>query len=82
MSISAKRNKSIPKEINGISLQNMLLKMTTVLKRNGSQELKQAVEDNYLTVIEVFANGNKPDDWKRNLETLDNSLEDKIHIHA
>ncbi|MEM9544882.1 MAG: hypothetical protein AAGA77_02865 [Bacteroidota bacterium] len=82
MSISAKRNKPVPQEINGISLQNLLLKMTAVLKRNGSPELKQAVENNYLTVIEVFASGSKLEEWKRNLDELDNKLIDKTQIHA
>ncbi len=82
MSIGAKRNKDIPNEINGISLQNLMLKMTAVLQRNGSAELQKSIADNYLTVFEVFSNGSNIEDWKDNLKKVDNKLTDKTQVHA
>jgi hypothetical protein len=35
----------IPPEINGYSLQNLLIKMADVLERNGSRKLAKAVDD-------------------------------------
>jgi len=82
LSISAKRAKTIPENINGISLQNLLLKMAAVLKRHGSPELHLAVNAHYLTVMEIFSNGSKPEDWKKNLENLDARLLDQTPTHA
>lgn len=46
----------IPREINGYSFHNLLIKMSDVLERNGSRQLAQAVED-YALVAFNFAEG-------------------------
>ncbi|MDB4584181.1 S1 family peptidase [Draconibacterium sp.] len=57
-------NKPIPEQIKGITLQNLLLKMTTVLQRNGSPELVRAVSDNYMQIMDVLSSGRSPEEWK------------------
>jgi len=57
-------NKPIPEQIKGITLQSLLLKMTTVLQRNGSPELARAVSDNYIQIMDVLSSGRTPDEWK------------------
>lgn len=67
-----RQGKPIPEQIKGISLQNLLLKMTAVLQRNGSPALQQAVSDNYLQVMHVLASGRSPAEWKAYLATFNN----------
>lgn len=42
---SSSPNHAIPPDINGYSLQNLLIKMSDVLERNGSRRLAEAVEN-------------------------------------
>ncbi|MDQ3019716.1 MAG: hypothetical protein M3R36_03980 [Bacteroidota bacterium] len=42
----------IPQQINGISLQELLIKTSSVLKENGSFVLKQAIENHALGIIQ------------------------------
>jgi hypothetical protein len=65
-----RENKPIPDKIKGISLQNLLLKMTAVLQRNGSVELSKTVSENYLNIVQVLSHGKSPKDWKENLADL------------
>ncbi len=64
-------NKPVPELINGVTMQNLILKMTAVLQRNGSPELVNAVTDNYLQIMDMLSSGNSPDDWKRYLSQND-----------
>ena len=66
-----RENKPVPDQIKGVTLQNLLLKMTAVLQRNGSPELARAVTENYLLVMNVLSSGRTPEDWKTHLATLD-----------
>ncbi len=66
-----RRGTPIPEQINGISLQNLILKMTAVLQRNGSDGLVDAVKANYLKILNVVASGNSIEDWKNNLADLE-----------
>lgn len=45
-------NYSIPPSVKGIFLQELLIKMATVLKENGQLSLKKAIETHALTLIE------------------------------
>ena len=42
---------NLPKELNGYSFQNLLLKMSDVLERNGSYQLAQSIEEYSLSVF-------------------------------
>jgi hypothetical protein len=64
-------NKPLPDQIKGVTLQNLLLKMTAVLQRNASPELARAVSDNYLLVMNVLSSGRSPEDWKAHLASLE-----------
>jgi hypothetical protein len=59
---------TIPREINGYSFHNLLIKMSEVLERNGSRQLARAVED-YTLVAFNFAEA------YTGLGSLDNLLE-------
>jgi hypothetical protein len=67
------RNKPIDEVIKGVRLQNLLLKMTTVLQRNGSSALVQAVNENYVSVMQVLTAGRMPEQWKERLAKMENS---------
>ena len=58
----------IPREINGYSFHNLLIKMSDVLERNGSRQLARAVED-YALVAFNFAEA------YTGIDSLDNLLE-------
>lgn len=73
-----RENKPIPDRIKGISLQNLLLKMTAVLQRNGSVELSKTVSENYLNIVHILSHGKSPEDWKENLADLSKSI--NIHL--
>lgn len=73
-----RENKPIPDQINGISLQNLLLKMTAVLQRNGSEELSKTVSENYLNIVHILSNGKSPEDWKENLADLSKPMD--LHL--
>lgn len=45
----------IPREVNGYSLQHLLIKMNEVLERNGSRKLAKAVEDYSQTAFQFAA---------------------------
>ena len=66
-----RENKPVPEQINSITLQSLLLKMTAVLQRNGSPELAKSVTDNYLQVMNILSAGKSPEDWKAHLVRLD-----------
>ncbi len=42
----------IPQQVKGISLQELLIKMATVLKENGSHDLKQHIDSHALSLIQ------------------------------
>lgn len=65
-------DKPIDEEIKGVRLQNLLLKMTGVLQRNGSTELAQAISEHYITVMQVFSAGRLPEQWKNRLAEMEN----------
>jgi len=67
-------NKPVPEQIKGISLQNLLLKMTAVLQRNGSPELIRSVTDNYLKIMQILAAGRSAEDWKAQLAQMDQMI--------
>jgi hypothetical protein len=69
-----RENKPIPERIKGVSLQNLLLKMTAVLKRNGSPELVKDLDAHYLEVLEIFQAGNSPEDWIDKLASEEEKL--------
>ena len=64
-------NKPIPEQIKGITLGNLLIKMTAVLQRNGSPELVRSITDNYMSVMDVLSSGRTPRDWKAQLAKYD-----------
>ena len=66
-----RENKPIPEQINGISLQSLVLKMTAVLQRNGTPELAQSVQDNYLQLMNMLSAGHSPQEWKAHLAKMD-----------
>jgi hypothetical protein len=45
-------NYFIPQQVKGITFQELLIKMATVLKENGSQSLKQAVESHAISILQ------------------------------
>lgn len=67
-----RENKPVPGQIKGITLQSLLLKMTAVLQRNGSPELAKAVTENYLSVMQVLSAGPSLDDWRAELQRMEN----------
>jgi|GEM_PF-796131 len=71
---SIKRGKAIPDQIHGISIQNLLLKMTSVLQRNGSKDLINDIEKNYLTVMQILGAGYSVEDWLKKLELMNQNL--------
>lgn len=73
----------IPREVDGYSLQNLLIKMNDVLERNGSRKLAQAVEDYAQTAFQFatdYAGIDSLDamvqrgDFCRNCGTLKNGM--------
>jgi hypothetical protein len=70
-----RENKPIPDQIKGISLQNLLLKMTAVLQRNGSDELSKDVSENYLSIVQIISHGKSPEDWKKNLRDVSKPID-------
>jgi hypothetical protein len=64
-------SKPIPEQIKGVTLQSLLLKMTAVLKRNGSPDLVRSVTDNYLFIMDVLSSGMHPEEWKAHLSKYD-----------
>ena len=46
-------NHHIPDEISGYSFQNLMIKMSDVLERNGSRKLAEAVEDYSLVAFNL-----------------------------
>ena len=69
-----RENKPIPDQIKGITLQNLLLKMTAVLQRNGSPELTRSVTDNYLQIMNILSAGRSPEEWKAYVAKLDQTV--------
>jgi len=69
-----RENKPIPGQIKGVTLQNLLLKMTAVLQRKGSPELVKAVTDNYLKIMDLVSSGHHPDDWKAYLAKINQPI--------
>lgn len=67
------RSKPIDEEIKGVRLQNLLLKMTAVLQRHGSAALVAAVNENYVSVMQVLTAGRMPEQWKERLAQMENS---------
>ncbi len=59
-----KKGQQVPAYIKGISMQNLILKMTAVLQRNGSENLAKDVTENYLDILNVIGKGKTPDEWK------------------
>jgi hypothetical protein len=66
-----REDKPVPQNIKGITLQSLLLKMSAVLQRNGSEQLSTAVRDNYLSVMGALDAGNSPEDWKAYLQAAE-----------
>ena len=73
-----RENKPVPDRIKGVSLQNLLLKMTTVLQRNGSVQLSKTVNENYLNIAQILSHGKSLEDWKENLADLSNPI--NLHL--
>jgi hypothetical protein len=69
-----RQNKPVPEQIKGITLQSLLLKMTAVLQRNGSPELRKAVAENYLQVMDIISSGRTPQDWRNYLVQVDEMI--------
>ena len=60
---SVRDDHPIPEQIRGVSLQNLLLKMSAVLMRQGSERLKTDLQEHYLSVLELTASGNRFSAW-------------------
>jgi hypothetical protein len=69
-----RKDKPLPPNVKGITLQNLVIKMAAVLQRNGSPTLTQAVNENYLQVMGVLDAGNSPDAWREYLRQTQQHL--------
>jgi hypothetical protein len=70
-----RKDKPLPPNVKGITLQNLVLKMSAVLQRNGSAQLSQDVSDNYLAVMGLLDAGNSPEAWRARLQQLNHFTE-------
>jgi len=70
-----RENKPVPEHINGVTMQNLLLKMAAVLQRNGSPELVRSVAENYLRVMNVLGSGRRPEEWKAYLAQTEKAMQ-------
>ena len=70
-------NYQFPSQVNGTSIQNLILKMASVLQRKGSQKLRNAIEAIYLPILEASSQGASVSDWLTHLqgETANRSTE-------
>jgi hypothetical protein len=73
---SIRDNHPIPLEVRGNTLESLLLKMTAVLMRHGSESLIEDLEQSYMLLMEITSSGNRFTEWLEKLKTIGNR-----HVH-
>jgi hypothetical protein len=51
----------VPRELDGVRVENLIISMAAVLQRHGSPELARAITDHYLTALELARHADSPE---------------------